>query len=55
VWAKARIRGEKGIVKVRKIKNPVAARYAWAHNQEGASLYNREGLSVSPFRTDKSQ
>ena len=44
VWAKARIRGEKVIVTDRKIKNPVAARYAWADNPEGANLYNREGL-----------
>src|SRR5665647_890805 len=55
VWAKARIRGEKVIVKGSKIKKPVAARYAWADNPEGANLYNREGLPASPFRTDKRQ
>ena len=34
-----------------KIKDPVAARYAWANNPEGANLYNKEGLPASPFRT----
>ena len=52
VWAKARIRGDKVIVKGRKIKNPVAVRYAWADNPEGVNLYNREGLPAAPFRTD---
>jgi sialate O-acetylesterase len=55
VWAKARIKGDKVIVKGRKIKNPVAVRYAWADNPDGANLYNREGLPASPFRTDKRQ
>jgi len=53
VWAKTRIKGDKVIVKGRKIKNPVAVRYAWADNPAGANLYNREGLPTSPFRTDK--
>lgn len=35
-----------------KISNPVAIRYAWSNNPEGANLYNREGLPASPFRTD---
>lgn len=52
VWAKAKIRGDNVIVKARKIKNPVAVRYAWADNPEGANLYSREGLPASPFRTD---
>ncbi|HEY1082043.1 MAG TPA: sialate O-acetylesterase [Prosthecobacter sp.] len=33
------------------VKEPVAARYAWAANPT-ASLYNGEGLPASPFRTD---
>jgi sialate O-acetylesterase len=33
------------------VHNPVAVRYAWQDNPE-VSLYNREGLSASPFRTD---
>jgi len=53
LWAKARIKGDKVIVKGRKIKNPVAVRYAWADNPEGANLYNREGLPASPFRTER--
>ena len=35
-----------------KISNPVAVRYAWADDPEGANLYNKEGLPASPFRTD---
>ena len=35
-----------------KVSNPVAIRYAWSNNPEGANLYNREGLPASPFRTD---
>jgi sialate O-acetylesterase len=32
---------------------PVAVRYAWANNPEGANLYNKEGLPASPFRTSE--
>jgi sialate O-acetylesterase len=53
VWAKARIRGNRVIVKSREIKKPVAVRYAWADNPVGANLYNREGLPAMPFRTDQ--
>jgi sialate O-acetylesterase len=53
VWARARIKGDKVIVKSRKIKDPVVVRYAWADNPEEANLYNREGLPASPFRTDR--
>ncbi len=52
VWAKARIRGDRVIVKNRKVRRPVAVRYAWADNPVGANLYNREGLPAAPFRTD---
>ena len=52
VWAKAKISGDKVIVWNNAIKNPVAVRYAWADNPEGANLYNKEGLPASPFRTD---
>jgi len=55
VWAKARIKGENVIVKGRKIRHPVAVRYAWADNPEGANLYNLEGLPAAPFRTDNRQ
>jgi sialate O-acetylesterase len=52
VWAKAKISGNKVIVWNDKIQKPVAVRYAWADNPEGANLYNKEGLPASPFRTD---
>jgi sialate O-acetylesterase len=53
IWAKAEIKGDKVIVWNDDITNPVAVRYAWADNPEGANLYNREGLPASPFRTDE--
>jgi sialate O-acetylesterase len=34
-----------------KVPEPVAVRYAWSANP-AASLYNKEGLPASPFRTD---
>ena len=52
VWAKANIKGNKVIVWSPEVKNPVAVRYAWADNPEGANLHNKEGLPASPFRTD---
>ncbi len=52
VWANARIEGDKVVVWNNEIAKPVAVRYAWAHDPEGANLYNKEGLPASPFRTD---
>lgn len=52
VWAKATIQGKSVIVSSDKVPQPVAVRYAWADNPEGANLYNKEGLPASPFRTD---
>jgi sialate O-acetylesterase len=52
IWAKAEIKGNKIIVWSEDIASPVAVRYAWADNPEGAGLYNKEGLPASPFRTD---
>lgn len=53
VWANARIEGDdKVVVWSDEVPDPVAARYAWADNPEGANLYNQEGLPASPFRTD---
>jgi sialate O-acetylesterase len=52
VWANAKIKDDKVIVWNNEIKNPVAVRYAWADNPEGANLYNKKGLPASPFRTD---
>lgn len=52
VWAEAVIRGNKVIVSSKDVKKPVAVRYAWCDNPEGANLCNKEGLLASPFRTD---
>jgi len=52
VWANAKINADKVIVWNNKISKPVAVRYAWADDPEGANLYNKEGLPASPFRTD---
>ena len=50
-WAQAEIKGDQVIVWSENVPNPVAVRYAWANNPE-ATLYNKEGLPASPFRTD---
>jgi sialate O-acetylesterase len=52
VWAKAKIEGNNVVVGNDHIPNPIAVRYAWADNPEGANLYNKEGLPAAPFRTD---
>ncbi len=52
VWAEATIQNNRIIVSNPLVPKPVAVRYAWADNPEGANLYNREGLPASPFRTD---
>jgi sialate O-acetylesterase len=52
VWAHATIEGDKVIVSSDVVPNPVAVRYAWADNPEGANLFNKQGLPASPFRTD---
>ena len=52
VWANATIEGNKVIVWSNQVPSPVAVRYAWADNPEGANLYNKEGLPASSFRTD---
>jgi sialate O-acetylesterase len=52
VWANAIIKNNRVIVSNDAIKNPVAVRYAWSDNPEGANLYNKEGLPASSFRTD---
>jgi len=52
VWANAQIVNDGVVVWNDDIEEPVAVRYAWADNPEGANLYNRAGLPASPFRTD---
>ena len=51
--AKAKIENGKIIVTCKEVITPVAVRYAWANNPEGANLYNKEGLPASPFRTSE--
>ena len=51
-WADAAIEGSALIVSSDKVPNPVAVRYAFAMNPQGANLYNKEGFPASPFRTD---
>ncbi len=58
VWAKAVISGKKVIVWSDEVPHPVAVRYAWADNPQGANLYNRDalfndGLPASPFEGRK--
>lgn len=50
-WAQARIEGDTVVVSSPDVSSPVAVRYAWQDNPE-ASLYNKEDLPASPFRTD---
>jgi sialate O-acetylesterase len=52
VWAKAQIQGDNVIVYCESVSSPVAVRYAWGNNPDDASLYNKEQLPASPFRTD---
>lgn len=52
-WADAKIDGtDTVIVSSPEVPRPVAVRYAWASNPEGANLVNSEGLPASVFRTD---
>jgi sialate O-acetylesterase len=52
-WADAKIDGNDSvIVSSAEVKAPVAVRYAWASNPEGANLVNSDGLPASVFRTD---
>ena len=51
--ARARIQGKEVIASSPQVQTPVAVRYAFSQNPEGANLYNKEGLPASPFRTDR--
>ena len=56
VWAKAKLVGDSQIktqveVFSDAIADPAAVRYAWADNPV-SNLYSKEGLPVTPFRTD---
>lgn len=52
--AKARIAGETVVVTSDRVAKPVAVRFGWK-NYPVTSLFNREGLPASPFRTDDLQ
>lgn len=52
-WADAKVDGTDSVlVSSAEVKAPVAVRYAWASNPEGANLINSDGLPASVFRTD---
>ena len=51
VWATAKIESNTVTVSSSGITNPVAVRYGWGNNPP-TSLYNKENLPASPFRTD---
>ena len=52
-WADAKIDGNNTVLlSSPEVKQPIAARYAWASNPEGANLVNSIGLPASVFRTD---
>jgi sialate O-acetylesterase len=51
VWANAKINGNTIVVSSSEIGKPVAVRYGWGNNPP-ISLYNKENLPASPFRTD---
>ncbi len=50
VPAEARIEKDTVVVSAPGVSEPAAARYAWADDPQ-VSLYNRDGLPASPFRT----
>jgi sialate O-acetylesterase len=52
-WADAVIQKDTVIVSSPQVKSPVAVRYAFQMNPDGANLYNKDGLPASPFRTDE--
>jgi sialate O-acetylesterase len=51
VPAAATIAGDTVVVSSEKVAKPAAVRYAWGNNPP-FSLYNKDGLPASPFRTD---
>ncbi len=51
-WAEATIDGDTVLVSSPEVPNPVAVRYAYSMNPQGANLYNQQGLPASPFRSD---
>lgn len=52
-WAQAKIEDGRVVVWSDEVEEPVAVRYAWAANPEGANLTNAAGLPASCFTTEK--
>jgi len=52
IQGQAKITGNTIEVWSDQVKNPVAVRYAWMDNPQGANLYNKEGLPASPFMSE---
>ncbi|MSR52549.1 MAG: sialate O-acetylesterase [Gemmataceae bacterium] len=52
VWADAVIEGDSVVVSSPDVAKPVAVRYAYSANPDGANLYSKSGLPAAPFRTD---
>jgi sialate O-acetylesterase len=46
------VKGKTLVLSNAEIAKPVAVRYAWSNTEEG-TLYNKEGLPASSFRTDE--
>ena len=53
VDARARFAGNDIIVYNPAITKPAEVRYAWEDDPEKANIFNKEGLPLAPFRTDK--
>ncbi|MEI7955055.1 MAG: hypothetical protein WCJ66_07800 [Verrucomicrobiota bacterium] len=51
-WADALIDNNTLVVSSPEVKDPVAVRYGFEMNPDGANLYHKEGLPASPFRSD---
>ncbi len=51
VWADAEINGDTIVVSSPEVISPIAVRYGWNDNPY-TSLYNKDGLPASPFRSD---
>jgi len=53
VWANAKLEGNRVVVWSERVAKPGAVRYLWTNSPTAPALYNREGLPVAPFRTDR--
>ena len=51
-WADAKIDGDSIVVFNKKVKKPVAVRYAWADNPKG-NIFNPDDVPLIPFRSDE--